>query len=84
MAKTDTGKKYMKQLDKYKKTSRQNIPVKKKGGFEKKHVLWGIFITLVSFALSMLVLFASTGLLGTASLRCLYCSAGDHHNRCCV
>lgn len=66
MAKTDTGKKYMKQLDKYKKTSRQNIPVKKKAGFEKKHVLWGIFITLVSFALSMLVLFASTGLLGTA------------------
>ena len=63
MAKTDTGKKYMKKLDKYKKTSRQNIPVKRKAGFEKRHVLWGIFITCVSFVLSMLVLFASTSLL---------------------
>jgi len=66
LGKTDTEKKYMKQLDKYKKTSRQNIPVKRKAGFEKKHVLWGIFITCVSFALSMLVLFASSGLLGSA------------------
>lgn len=66
LGKTGTEKEYMKQLDKYKRTSRQNIPVKRKGGFEKKHVLWGIFITFVSFGLSMLVLYASSGLLGTA------------------
>ncbi|HPU21734.1 MAG TPA: Mg2+ and Co2+ transporter CorB [Thermoclostridium caenicola] len=56
----------MKQTDKYKKASRQNIPVKRKTGFEKRHVLWGIFITVFSFGLSLLVLFASTGLLGEA------------------
>ena len=66
MGKTDTEKKYVKQSDKHNRTSRQNIPVKRKAGFKKRHVLWGIFITCVSFALSMLVLFASSGLLGSA------------------
>lgn len=40
--------------------------MKRKSGFEKRHVLWGIFITCVSFALSVLVLFASSGILGSA------------------
>lgn len=66
MGKSGTEKKYLKQSDKYKKASRENIPVKRKTGFEKRHVLWGIFITVVSFGLSLLVLFASTGLLGEA------------------
>lgn len=66
MGKAGTEQKYMKQTDKYKKASRQNIPVKRKTGFEKRHVLWGIFITVVSFGLSLLVLYASTGLLGEA------------------
>lgn len=66
MGKAGTEQKYMKQTDKYKKASRQNIPVKRKTGFEKRHVLWGIFITVFSFGLSLLVLFASTGLLGEA------------------
>lgn len=55
----------MKQLDKYKKTSRQSIPIKKGAGFEKRHVLWGVFITFVSFGLSMLVIYTSTGLFRT-------------------
>jgi len=66
LGKAGTEQKYMKQTDKYKKASRQNIPVKRKTGFEKRHVLWGIFITVFSFGLSLLVLFASTGLLGEA------------------
>jgi len=66
LGKSGTEKKYLKQSDKYKKASRENIPVKRKTGFEKRHVLWGIFITVVSFGLSLLVLFASTGLLGEA------------------
>jgi len=66
LGKAGTEQEYMKQTDKYKKASRQNIPVKRKTGFEKRHVLWGIFITVFSFGLSLLVLFASTGLLGEA------------------
>lgn len=66
MGKAGTEKQYMKRSDKYRKASRQNIPVKKKAGLEKKHVLWGIFITCVSFGLSLLVLYTSTGLLKAA------------------
>lgn len=61
----NNGKKHIRQKD-GKRTSRRNIPVKRKSGFEKRHVLWGIFITCVSFALSVLVLFASSGILGSA------------------
>lgn len=66
MDKKENGKKHKKRQDEYSVTSRKNIPVKKKSGFEKRHVLWGIFIACVSFVLSMLVLYASSGILGVA------------------
>ena len=66
MIKKDSEKKYMKLLDKFKETSKQNIPVKKGAGFEKRHVLWGLFITVLSFVLSVIILFSSTGIFKTA------------------
>ena len=62
MGRKESEKKYMKLLDRYRGTSRQNIPVKKGAGFEKRHVLWGLFITFVSFVLSTIILFTSTGI----------------------
>ncbi|MCX7772315.1 MAG: Mg2+ and Co2+ transporter CorB [Clostridia bacterium] len=55
-------KKYFKLLDRYKELSKENIPIKKGSGVEKEHVLWGLFITILSFTLSILILFASTSL----------------------
>lgn len=55
-------KKYFRLLDKYREASKENIPVKKGSGIEKKHVLWGLFITFISFTLSILILFMSTSI----------------------
>jgi len=66
LEKKDSEKKYFKVLDRLKENSRQSIPVKKGAGFEKKHVLWGLFITVVSFILSTAILFTSTGIFKTA------------------
>ncbi|NLX63767.1 MAG: DUF21 domain-containing protein [Clostridiaceae bacterium] len=60
-------KKYIKLIDKYKELSGENIPVKKASGIEKEHVLWGLFITVISFTLSILILFASTSIFKTIS-----------------
>jgi hypothetical protein len=63
----NSEKKYFKLLDKYKEISGESIPVKKASGIEKKHVLWGLFITFISFTLSILILFASTSIFKTIS-----------------
>jgi len=60
-------KRYIKLLDKYKELSGENIPVKKASGIEKEHVLWGLFITVISFTLSILILFSSTSIFKTIS-----------------
>lgn len=60
-------KKYIKLFDRYKELSGETIPVKKGSGIEKKHILWGIFITIVSFTLSILILFASTSIFKSIS-----------------
>lgn len=62
MEQDKSEKKYLKLLDKYIQLSKENVPVKKGSGIEKKHILWGLFITAVSFTLSLLILFASTSL----------------------
>jgi hypothetical protein len=54
--------KYFKFLHRYKEFSKESIPVKKSSGIEKKHILWGFFITVVSFTLSILILFLSTSI----------------------
>ncbi len=55
-------RKYFKLFDKYAQLSKENIPVKKGSGIEKKHILWGLFITFVSFTLSLLILFGSNSI----------------------
>lgn len=60
MERDKSEKKYFKLLDKYKELSKESIPVKKGSGIEKRHVLWGLVITFISFTLSILILFAST------------------------
>ena len=49
---------YFKFLQRYREISKESIPVKKGSGIEKKHILWGLFITF----LSILILFASTSI----------------------
>ncbi len=53
---------YFKFLQRYREISKESIPVKKGSGIEKKHILWGLFITFISFTLSILILFASTSI----------------------
>lgn len=65
MPKKDSEQKYMKQLDKYKEAQRVAVPVKKGTGIEKRHIVWGLFISLISFILSILILFLSTNLFKT-------------------
>jgi len=60
--KDKSEKRYFKLLDKYRRLTKESIPVKRSSGIEKKHILWGFFITLVSFSLSILILFASTSI----------------------
>lgn len=60
-------KKFIKLFDKYKELSGESIPVKKGSGIEKKHILWGLFITIISFTLSILILFASTSIFKSIS-----------------
>lgn len=62
MEQEKSEKKYLRLLDRYRELSSESIPVKKGSGIEKKHVFWGIFITIVSFTLSILILFASTSI----------------------
>lgn len=62
MEQDKSEKKYFKLLDKYKELSKESIPIKKGSGIERKHILWGLFITFVSFTLSILILFASTSI----------------------
>jgi hypothetical protein len=57
-----SGKKFLKLSDKYKKQQKNNTPVRKGSGIEKKHILWGFFITVISFTLSISILFASTSI----------------------
>jgi hypothetical protein len=60
-------KRYIKLFDKYKELSEENIPIKKGSGVEKKHVIWGLFISIISFTLSILILFASTSIFKSIS-----------------
>jgi hypothetical protein len=62
-----SGKKYIKLLDRYRELSNESIPVKKGTGIEKKHIVWGITVTIISFVLSILILFASTSLFKSIS-----------------
>lgn len=57
-----SGRKYIKLLDRYRELSSESIPIKKGAGIEKKHILWGLFITIASFTLSILILFTSTSI----------------------
>lgn len=54
------GSKYYKFLRRYKEISKECIPVKRGSGIEKKHILWGLFITILSFTFSIVILFMST------------------------
>lgn len=54
--------KYFKFLHRYRQISKENIPVKKGSGIEKKHVMWGFSVTFISFTLSICILFASTSI----------------------
>lgn len=62
MEQDESGKKYFKFLNRYKELYKENIPIKKGSGIEKKHILWGFFITIISFILSIIILFASTSI----------------------
>ncbi|NMA67475.1 MAG: Mg2+ and Co2+ transporter CorB [Clostridiaceae bacterium] len=62
MDKEKSDNKYLKFLGSRNKPSKSNIPVKKGSGFNKKHVFWGLFITVVSFTLSIAILFLSTSI----------------------
>lgn len=62
MEQEKSEKKYIRLLDRYRELSNGSIPVKKSSGIEKKHVFWGFLITIVSFTLSILILFASTSI----------------------
>ena len=62
MEQDKSERKYLKLLDRYRELSKESIPVKKGSGIEKKHILWGLFITFISFTLSILILFASTSI----------------------
>ena len=62
MDKDKSDNKYFKLLKKKKKLSKEAVPVKKGSGIEKKHILWGLFITFVSFTLSICILFLSTSI----------------------
>lgn len=48
--------------NKDKRSSKPNIPVKKGSGFHRKHIYWGLFITVVSFTLSTTILFLSSSI----------------------
>lgn len=67
MEQDKSEKKFIKLFDKYKELSGESIPVKKGSGIEKKHILWGFFITVISFTLSILILFASTSIFKSIS-----------------
>lgn len=67
MERDKTEKRYFRLLDRYRELSKENIPVKKGSGIEKKHIFWGFFITVVSFTLSILILFASTSIFSAIS-----------------
>ncbi|MGI6049781.1 MAG: Mg2+ and Co2+ transporter CorB [Acetivibrionales bacterium] len=67
MERDKSGKKYIKLLDRYRELSNESIPVKKGTGIEKKHIVWGITVTIISFVLSILILFASTSLFKSIS-----------------
>lgn len=67
MEQDKSEKKFIKLFDKYKELSGESIPVKKGSGIEKKHILWGLFITVISFTLSILILFASTSIFKSIS-----------------
>lgn len=60
--KDKSERRYFKLLDKYRSLTKENIPVKRNSGIEKKNIIWGFFITFVSFSLSILILFASTSI----------------------
>ena len=62
MEQDKSERKYFKLFDKYIQLSKESVPVKKGSGIEKKHILWGLFITFISFTLSLLILFASTSI----------------------
>ncbi|NLM75395.1 MAG: Mg2+ and Co2+ transporter CorB [Clostridiaceae bacterium] len=47
---------------KNRQASKSKIPVKKNSGFHKKHIYWGLFITVVSFTLSIAILFLSSSI----------------------
>lgn len=62
MEQEKSERKYVRLLDRYRELSGESIPVKKGSGIEKKHVFWGLLITIVSFTLSILILFASSSI----------------------
>lgn len=62
MEQDKSERKYLRLLDRYRELSKESIPVKKGSGIEKEHVFWGLFITVISFTLSILILFASTSI----------------------
>lgn len=67
MEQDKSGKRYIKLLDKHKAISSEIIPIKKSSGIEKKHIMWGITVTITSFSLSLMILFASTSLFKSIS-----------------
>ncbi|NLB79385.1 MAG: Mg2+ and Co2+ transporter CorB [Clostridiaceae bacterium] len=67
MEQEKSGKKYIKLIDRNKELSSESIPIKKGSGIEKKHIVWGLFITVISFTMSILILFASTSIFKSIS-----------------
>lgn len=66
-SKQDKPGRYFKFLSRYRALSNENIPVKKSSGIEKKNIYWGLLITVVSFSLSIMILFVSTSIFGIIS-----------------
>ncbi|HHW21937.1 MAG TPA: Mg2+ and Co2+ transporter CorB [Clostridiaceae bacterium] len=62
MEQEKSEKKFIRLFDRYRELANVSVPVKKSSGIEKKHIFWGFLITIVSFTLSILILFASTSI----------------------
>ena len=62
MQKRKSEGKYMAQRDKHRKAIIQSIPFKREAGLERKHTFWSLFIMILSFSISVLLLLLSNSL----------------------
>lgn len=72
MLKKHKARRYLSERDRHRKTSDIVIPFKRGGFFEKGHAGWSLFIMLLSFLLSILLLFASSSIFDSAAVSWAY------------